>query len=78
MNDLQTIFEQSVNNPHDAAFKSAFQKKDVAVSFFQNYLPEEIRRHTDFDSLEITDRSYVDEKLRDRHSDIVYRTKIKG
>jgi len=47
-------------------------------SFFRHHLPEDIRRHVDLDRLEITDGTYVDEKLRDKHSDIVYRTKIKG
>ncbi|MEE4354964.1 MAG: Rpn family recombination-promoting nuclease/putative transposase [Desulfococcaceae bacterium] len=78
MGELQEIFEKSVNNPHDAAFKSAFKKLAVARVFFESYLPERIRRNIDFDSLEITDGSYVDEKLRDRHSDIVYKTKLKG
>ena len=69
--------ERSINNPHDAAFKSAFRKKELAVSLFRNYLPEKIARAIDFDHLEIDSGSYVDEKLRDRHSDIVYRTRIK-
>ena len=68
----------SINNPHDAAFKSAFRKKELAVSFFRNYLPEKIAGLIDFDHLVIDSGSYVDEKLRDRHSDIVYRTRIKS
>ena len=78
MSDLKEIFEKSVNSPHNAAFMWAFKKIPVAQGFFQTWLPESIRKHIDFDSLEITDGSYVDEKLRDRHSDIVYKTKIKG
>ncbi|MEZ4526181.1 MAG: Rpn family recombination-promoting nuclease/putative transposase [Desulfobacterales bacterium] len=78
MSDLQEIFEKSVNNPHNAAFTAAFRKILVARGFFESYFSENIRKHIDFDSLEITDGSYVDEKLRDKHSDIVYRTKIKG
>jgi predicted transposase/invertase (TIGR01784 family) len=69
---------KSVNNPHDAALKSAFQKKEVALSFFQNYLPEKIRKCIDFDHLELGNKSYVDEKLRDKHSDIIYKTRIKN
>ena len=78
MNELQEIFEKSVNSPHNAAFTAAFRKILVARGFFESYLPDRIRRHIDFDHLEITDGTYVDEKLRDKHSDIVYRTKIKG
>ena len=78
MTEPENEFEKSVNNPHDAAFKSAFQKRELAESFFRNYLPERIRRHIDFTHLEITNKSYVDEKLREKHSDIVYKTKING
>ncbi len=70
--------ETVVSNPHDAIFRKTFRKIEVAKSFFRNHLPEDIRRHIDFDHLEITDGTYVDEKLRDKHSDIVYRTKIRG
>jgi hypothetical protein len=34
--------EPEKHNPHDAAFKSAFQKKELAVSFFRTYLPADI------------------------------------
>jgi predicted transposase/invertase (TIGR01784 family) len=78
MNGLQEISEKSVNNPHDAAFKSAFKKLTVAWGFFQSYLPERIRRNIDFDSLEIRDGSYVDEKLKEKHSDIVYKAKFRN
>ena len=69
--------EQPVNNPHDAVFRSAFRDREVAESFFRHYLPENIVRHIDFALLEITDGSYVDEKLKDKHADIVYKTRIK-
>ena len=59
MNELQEIFEKSVNSPHNAAFMWAFKKIPVAQGFFQTWLPESIRKHIDFDSLEITDGSYT-------------------
>jgi hypothetical protein len=71
-------FKESINNPHDAAFKSAFKKQELARNFFENYLPKKILRHIDLDCLEIVDNSYVDEKLKEKYSDIVYKTRIKG
>ncbi len=71
-------FDESINNPHDAAFKSAFQKKELAQSFFKNYLSKKILRHIDLNYLKIVNKSYVDEKLREKHSDIAYETRIKG
>ena len=70
--------EQTVNNPHDAVFRSSFRDLEVAENFFRYCLPEKLRKHIDFKTLEITDGTYVDEKLKDRHSDIVYKIKIQG
>jgi len=63
---------------HDAAFKAAFQKRELAKRFFQICFPEKIVRQIDFRYLKLANRSYVDEKLKDKHSDIVYQTKIRG
>jgi len=65
-------------SPHDAAFKSAFQRKELACDFFRHYLPENIAKHINFDRLELVNKSYVDEKLKEKHSDIVYKTEISG
>ena len=70
--------KQSIYNPHDAAFRSAFRDRELAKDFFRNYLPEKFTRHIDFNALEITDGTYVDEKLKDKHSDIVYKIRING
>ncbi len=75
-NELKT--EKPVYNPHDEAFKLAFRKLLLAISFFRNYLPGKIVKHIDFKKLEITNQSFVDEKLREKHSDIVYKTISKG
>ena len=63
---------------HDAAFKAAFEKPKVAKPFFQTYFPKEVVRRIDFRHFELHNRSYVDEALRERHSDVVYETRIQG
>lgn len=78
MKDTEDKFRTGVKNPHDAAFKIAFQKRELAKSFFRHYFPKEIVRRIDFRHLKLQNRSYVDEKMKDRHSDIVYQTKIRG
>jgi predicted transposase/invertase (TIGR01784 family) len=72
------ISEFEIYSPHDAAFKSAFQKKYLVRNLIRSYLPEDITKHVDFRSLSLVNKSYVDEKLREKHSDIVYRTRIRG
>ena len=78
MRTIREEFEKNIKNPHDAAFKNALQRKELARSFFRCYFPDKIVRKIDLASLDLRNKSYVDEKLRDRHSDIVYRTKIKN
>ncbi len=78
MSSIETEFEKSVKTPHDAIIKAILEKIELAKSFFQTYFPEEIVKHIDFDRLELTNKSYVDEKLKEKHSDIVYKTKFKG
>jgi predicted transposase YdaD len=70
--------ESEKHNPHDAAFKSVFQKKELAVSFFRTYLPADIIGRADLDSSELVGKSYVDENMKELHSDIVYRTRLMG
>jgi predicted transposase/invertase (TIGR01784 family) len=65
------------SSPHDAAFKAAFQKRAVAKAFFRQYFPKRIADRIDFRRLKLRNRSYVDEKLREKHSDIVYETRIR-
>ncbi|OQY30378.1 MAG: hypothetical protein B6244_00535 [Candidatus Cloacimonetes bacterium 4572_55] len=44
--------EKSISQAHDAAFKSAFQQKELAIDFFRNYLPKSIIHHIDFAHIE--------------------------
>ena len=76
MNFVKDVFEKQVNNPRDAAFKAAFQRREVAESFFRGYLPRKVVELVDLTNLDMRSGSCVDEKPRNRHSDIVYRTRI--
>ena len=39
-------------NPHAMFFEKVFSRKDIAVDFLQNYLPENIVQRLDFSSIE--------------------------
>ena len=60
--------EQIVYNPHDAVFRATFRDLKAAKNYFRHHLPKELTRHIDFRTLKIMDGTYVDEKLKDRHS----------
>jgi len=70
--------DESVSNPHDRAFKSAFQVRKTARKFFEQFLPKVFNRHIDYNHMTSVNKSYVDEKFKEKHSDIVYTVRIKG
>jgi predicted transposase/invertase (TIGR01784 family) len=63
---------------HDRAFKDFFEERDVASSFLQEYLPENIIKELDFESLKISKDSFVDKGLKEYLSDILYEVKLKN
>ena len=67
-----------LNNPHDAFFKKHFGNKKIAQNFLENYLPSEITKVLDLNYLTKEDKSYVNEDLKESHSDMLYKTRING
>ena len=65
-------------NPHDRFFKETFSKKEEVQDLIVNTLPEELTRGIDFTSLQLDNTSYIDNKLKENFSDIVYNCKYKG
>lgn len=60
------------SKPHDAYFKAVFSFKEVAQQFIQYALPSQILNELNLDSLETASDSFVDEKLKESLSDLVY------
>jgi predicted transposase/invertase (TIGR01784 family) len=65
-------------NPHDKFFKQMFSKKEVARDFFDNYLPEELLKIVDTESLEIRKDSFIGADYKDRFSDLIYEVNIRN
>ncbi|MDQ1351461.1 MAG: hypothetical protein QG657_1763, partial [Acidobacteriota bacterium] len=65
--------KEPVISKHDQEFKEFFNAKEVASSFFQEYLPPQIKEKLDFDTLEIVKDTFVDKKLSRYFSDILYK-----
>jgi len=59
-------------NPHDKFFKEVFSRKEEVQDFIRGFLPENLVRNIKFEALELDNNSYVDEKLQESFSDIVY------
>lgn len=64
------------NNPHDALFKRVFSDVTHAAGEFRAVLPAELVAELDFSTLELRPGSFVDESLRERHTDLLYAVRL--
>jgi len=64
-------------NPHDRFFKNIFSHEEYAREFLENYLPEEIKKLLDLNTLIIFKESFIEKELREYFSDLLYRIDIK-
>jgi len=60
-------------NPHDKFFKQVFTKRELARRFFQAFLPPEVLQHLDLSKLRVEKQGFVDQKLDETFSDLLYR-----
>ena len=67
----------TTSTPHDALFKSFLTHPDTARDFMEIHLPKDLRELCDLDSLKLESASFVDEKLRAPHSDILWSVKTR-
>ncbi|HFH0531562.1 TPA: Rpn family recombination-promoting nuclease/putative transposase [Escherichia coli] len=67
----------TTSTPHDTLFKSFLTHSDTARDFMEIHLPKDLRELCDLDSLKLESASFVDEKLRALHSDILWSVKTR-
>ena len=65
-----------IKNPYDTLFKRTLGDKEVAKDFLENYLPEHILKKVDLTTISIAKDSFVDGKLEESFSDILYNVSI--
>lgn len=64
-------------NPHDRFFKEVFGRPETARDFLTNYLPPNAAEALDLLNLELVKDSFVDSKLQEYFSDLLYRVGLK-
>jgi predicted transposase/invertase (TIGR01784 family) len=69
--------KRPIPNPHDAFFRRIFGRPEVAAEFFRLYLPPEVAERLDLSWVKLEDASFVDEKLREHFSDLLFRVGLK-
>lgn len=68
----------SIHQPHDSLFRNYLADINMAKTFFQVYLPEDIKTLCDLSTLRLESGSFVEKNLRKHFSDILYSVQMKG
>ena len=64
--------------PHDALFKATFSQVELAAEELRCVLPPELVARMDLGSLVLAAGSFVDEALREQHTDLLYSVTLAG
>lgn len=67
---------EKVNQPHDKYFRSTFGRVDFAKVFLSNYLPEELIKMVDMDTLTPQTTNYMSKELKEQFIDLLFRVNI--
>ncbi len=65
-------------DPHNALFLRTFGDVEHARSYLATLLPAKVLAHLDLSTLEPSPDHFVDEKLRELESDLLFNVKAKG
>ncbi|MDM8539424.1 Rpn family recombination-promoting nuclease/putative transposase [Desulfobacterales bacterium HSG17] len=65
-----------LTNPHDKLIRDLASNKTFAADILQNYLPEEVVKHIDLNTLEISKDSFIEKELKDYYSDLLYKINL--
>lgn len=67
-----------IENLHDKFFKETFSNVEVAKSFLLNYLPQNVMKILDVNALEPQKDSFINKKLEEGFSDLLFSADING
>ena len=60
------------HNPHDKFIRQVLSNRKTARQYFKQFVPKTITSQLDFRTLRLSSNSFVDEKLKEHISDLVY------
>lgn len=63
---------KQIINVHDRYFRAAMSQPEVARDFFDAYLPQEIKKRVDLQTLQLCKESFIDEKLQLQITDLLF------
>lgn len=65
-------------SPHDQFVKAILQKPGQAKAYFRQQLPERLLATIDLDGLQQVSESFLDDKLQESFSDLLYKVPLKN
>jgi predicted transposase YdaD len=65
-----------IHNPHDKLFKTSLKYPEVAREFLEMFLPDDIKRQLDFNSINYCQTNFLDEKFNLSQADVLFQCKI--
>jgi hypothetical protein len=68
--------EEPIHHPNDKLLKATFSNPDNARGFFENYLPAQISRAVDWDSLRLESSTFIDPQFAASESDLLFSLKL--
>lgn len=72
------IMSTQITNIHDAFFKQVLGEPELAEQFLREHLPPEVVELLGPEAPEALPASFVDEELRQHHSDLLFRMRLKS
>ena len=67
-----------IHHPHDTFLRRCLTDIDVARDLLKSNLPDHIAKRIDWSTVQLTNKSFVQENLRELHSDLVYKCRLDG
>ena len=67
-----------VSKPHDHLFRSVFREEAEAAGLLRAHLPEAVNNELLWSSLKGQEVSFIDDRLRDSESDLLYAVQRKA
>jgi predicted transposase/invertase (TIGR01784 family) len=68
--------KKPITHPYDRLFKTSLQYPEVACEFLEMFLPEDIKRQLDFNSITYCQINFLDEQLNLSQADVLFECKI--
>ena len=69
---------REVSKPHDHLFRSVFREETEAADLLRAHLPEAVSSELLWSSLDLQDATFIDDRLRDSESDLLYAVQRKA